>query len=112
MKTSWCVWLASVWAPVLPAAEVPAYTIQTVAGSSFLGDGGPATAAQIGSIQGVAVDGKGNLYLSDTDRNRVRKVDAAGVITTIAGTGAAGFSGDSGPAGAVEASSKNNFIRV
>jgi len=98
MKHNWCAWLVLAWAPALPAADVPAYTIQTVAGSSFMGDGGPATAAQIGSIQGVAMDGKGNLYLSDTDNNRVRKVDPGGIITTIAGTGTAGFSGDGGPA--------------
>jgi uncharacterized protein (TIGR03437 family) len=63
-----------------------------------MGDGGPATAAQIGSIQGIAADRWGNLYLSDTDHHRVRKIDTTGVITTVAGTGAAGFSGDGGPA--------------
>jgi uncharacterized protein (TIGR03437 family) len=89
-------------AAALPAAGVPAYGIQTVAGSSFIGDGGPATAAQIGSIQGVAVDGKGNLYLSDTDNNRVRKVDTTGTISTFAGNGTAGFSGDGGPATAAQ----------
>jgi uncharacterized protein (TIGR03437 family) len=98
MKHNWWAWLVLGWASALPAADVPAYTIQTVAGSSFMGDGGPATSAQIGSIQGVAVDAKGNLYLSDTDHNRVRKVDTAGIITTIAGNGTAGFSGDGGPA--------------
>ncbi|HEY1220801.1 MAG TPA: hypothetical protein VGF03_17800 [Bryobacteraceae bacterium] len=102
MRNTWCAWLVLAWASALPAADAPAYTIQTVAGSSFMGDGGPATAAQIGSIQGVAVDEKGNLYLSDTDHNRVRKVDAAGIITTIAGNGAAGFSGDGGPATAAQ----------
>jgi hypothetical protein len=62
MKSNRCGWLVLAWASVLPAAEVPAYTIETVAGSSFMGDGGPATSAQIGSIQGVTVDAKGNLY--------------------------------------------------
>ncbi len=90
------------WAAALPAAEVPAYTIQTVAGSSNMGDGGPATAAQIGSIQGVAVDAKGDLFLSDTNNHRVRRVDTGGIITTIAGTGTAGFSGDGGPAGSAQ----------
>jgi len=98
MRTDWCAWLVLVWTSALPAASVPAYTIETVAGSSFLGDGGPATSAQIGPIQGVAVDVKGNLYLSDTDHNTVRKVDTKGTITTVAGTGAAGFSGDGGAA--------------
>jgi uncharacterized protein (TIGR03437 family) len=74
------------------------YGIATVAGSASLGDGGPATAAQIGAIQGIAADRFGNLYLSDTNHQRVRKIDPTGAITTVAGTGTAGFSGDGGPA--------------
>ena len=74
------------------------YRVETVAGSSLNGDHGPAAAAQISSIQGIALDRFGNLYLSDTDNHRVRRVDAAGVITTVAGTGTAGFTGDGGPA--------------
>jgi uncharacterized protein (TIGR03437 family) len=69
-----------------------------VAGSASLGDGGPAIDAQIGIIQGVAADRLGNLYLSDTSHNCVRKIDPTGAITTVAGTGTAGFSGDGGPA--------------
>lgn len=84
------------------ASTAPVYTIATIAGSSSLGDGGPAAAAQMGAIQGIAVDLSGNVYLSDTDHQRVRKIDAAGTITTIAGTGAAGFSGDGGPATAAQ----------
>lgn len=80
------------------AAGPKTYRIETVAGSADMGDGGPALSAQIGNIQGVAVDAAGNLYLSDTDRHCVRKVDTQGIITTIAGTGTAGFSGDGGPA--------------
>ena len=78
------------------------YQIDTVAGSSGMGDGGPATAAQIGNIQGVAVDRQGNVYLSDTDHHRVRKVDVKGVITTVAGTGIPGYSGDGGPAASAQ----------
>jgi len=74
------------------------YRIETVAGSSLIGDQGPATAAQITNIQGLALDRLGNLYLSDTDNHRVRRVSPSGVITTIAGTGTPGFSGDGGPA--------------
>ena len=98
MKRYFCLlFVAS--AAVLPGADatVPAYRIETVAGSSNIGDGGPASAAQIGSIQGIAVDRIGNLYLSDTDHKRVRKVSTAGTITTVAGTGDAGFGGDGGP---------------
>jgi hypothetical protein len=75
--------------------------ISTVAGSgacTFGGDGGPATAAGVVEPVAVAVDASGNLYIGGND-HRVRKVTAAtGIITTIAGTGAAGFSGDGGPA--------------
>ncbi len=76
----------------------PAYHIHTVAGSGRIGDGGLATAAQFSNIDGVAVDRVGNLYLSDTDNHRVRKVSTNGIVTTIAGTGQAGFAGDGGPA--------------
>jgi uncharacterized protein (TIGR03437 family) len=74
------------------------FRIETVAGSSANGDRGPATAAQISSIQGLAMDRFGNLYLSDTDNHRVRRISATGIITTVAGTGIAGFNGDGGPA--------------
>ena len=76
-------------------------TIATIAGTGkccFSGDGGPATSAQLRFPDAVAVDGRGNVYIGDRDNFRVRKVDAAGTITTIAGTGERGFSGDGGPA--------------
>lgn len=75
-------------------------TIATVAGNGlqgFSGDNGPAVSAQLNSAYGIAVDSRGNLYIADTENNRVRKV-ANGVITTIAGNGTQGFSGDNGPA--------------
>src|ERR1017187_8714387 len=87
----------------LAQPSTPGYfKIITVAGSSYLGDGGAATLAQIGNIQGIAVDHSGNIYLSDTDRNLVRKVDTRGIITTLAGNGTAGFSGDGGAATAAQ----------
>jgi trimeric autotransporter adhesin len=81
------------------------YTITTFAGGgASLGDGGPATSAQLylgpapsALAGGVAVDSAGNLYIADTNNNRVRKV-SGGVITTVAGNGTAGYSGDNGPA--------------
>ena len=76
-------------------------TISTVAGSGergFGGDGGPATAARLFSPTGVAVDGAGNLYFSDRDNHRIRKVDSTGTISTVAGSGERGFGGDGGPA--------------
>jgi uncharacterized protein (TIGR03437 family) len=72
----------------------------TVAGNGtqgFSGDNGPATSAQLNSPAGVAVDSAGNLYIADTWNNLIRKV-SGGVITTLAGIGASGFSGDNGPA--------------
>ena len=76
--------------------------ITTVAGngeSADSGDGGPATAAGVGFPDDVAVDGLGNLYIAESRSRRVRVVDAAsGVISTLAGIGEAGFSGDGGPA--------------
>ncbi|HLH44532.1 MAG TPA: IPT/TIG domain-containing protein [Bryobacteraceae bacterium] len=75
-------------------------SITTVAGNGaagYGGDGGPATSAQINSPAGLAVDKAGNLYIADFSNNAVRKV-AGGTITTIAGTGAAGYAGDGGPA--------------
>lgn len=84
------------------ATAAPAFRVETFAGSSLAGDGGPATGAQIGSIYGVVADHSGNLYLSDTDGHRVRKIAPNGIITTIAGTGAAGFSGDGGPGTAAQ----------
>ena len=62
------------------------------------GDGGPAISATLSHPHGVAVDGLGNLYIADTLNHRVRRVDASGTIATVAGTGAAGFGGDGGPA--------------
>ncbi|MDR3736498.1 MAG: Ig-like domain repeat protein [Acidobacteriaceae bacterium] len=80
----------------------PMGVISTVAGTGvqgFSGDGGAATSAQLDSPVGVALDSSNNLYIADTHNNRIREVLAStGVINTIAGTGAAGFSGDGGAA--------------
>ena len=76
--------------------------ITTVAGGgSSLGDGGAAAAAQLNAPHGAALDGAGNLYIADTGNHRIRKVDTAGVITTVAGT-TQGFSGDGGAATAAQ----------
>ena len=72
--------------------------ITTIAGG-FIGEGGLATSARLNSPFGVAGDASGNLFIADTFNNRVRRVDGAtGVITTAAGTGTTGFSGEGGPA--------------
>jgi sugar lactone lactonase YvrE len=67
--------------------------------ASSTGDGGPAALAAINVPFAVALDGAGNLYIAEEGGNRIRRVDAqTGIITTVAGTGSAGFSGDGGPA--------------
>jgi uncharacterized protein (TIGR03437 family) len=66
--------------------------------NGFFGDGGPATSATLRGPIGLAVDGSGSLFIADNGNGRIRKVDAAGVISTVAGSGGAGFSGDGGPA--------------
>ena len=72
-------------------------TISTISGSgilSYSGDGGAATKAQLNAPGAVAVDASGNIYIADTGNNVVRQVTPKGVISTFAGTGTAGFSGD------------------
>ena len=81
--------------------------ITTVAGTGtngFSGDGGPAIAADITYAFGVSLDASNNLYISDYNNNRIRKVDGSGIITTVAGSGTGGFSGDGGPATAAQLS--------
>ena len=77
--------------------------VATVAGNGvqgYAGDGGPAVVASVDSPWGLAVDGGGNLYVADMHNQRIRRIDAAtGVITSVAGTGQPGFSGDGGAAG-------------
>ena len=74
--------------------------ITTIAGTGALGQSGdtaPATSSQLALPHGLTIDAAGNLYLADTANHRIRRIDAAtGIITTIAGTGTQGFSGDNG----------------
>jgi uncharacterized protein (TIGR03437 family) len=84
---------------VTPNASTTVTTI--VAGNGvvgFSGDGGPATSAQLNSPSAVALDSAGNIYVADTNNNRVRRVTADGIITAIAGIARSGYSGDQGPA--------------
>ena len=67
-------------------------------GGTFSGDGGLATEAGLFDPAGVAVDERGNVYIADMDNQRVRKVDTAGKITTVAGNGNFGYTGDNVPA--------------
>src|SRR5262249_50179805 len=71
--------------------------ITTVAGgldTGFSGDGGPARDARFYYITGIAVDGAGNLYLTDQSNHRIRKISTDGIVTTIAGNGETGLPGD------------------
>jgi trimeric autotransporter adhesin len=75
--------------------------ITTVAGSDssgYTGDGGAATLARLTSPAGIAVDNSGNLFIANQFSHVVRKVNTSGIISTVAGTGTAGFSGDGGDA--------------
>ena len=83
--------------PVPPATG----TIDTVAGTGTAGgggNGGPALLGQFREPRTLAVDSSGNVYVADTYNHSIRKIDTAGVITTVAGTGSPGYSGDGGPA--------------
>ncbi len=75
--------------------------ISTFAGNGvagYTGDGGPAVSASLNATSFIAMDGVGNILITDEGNNAIRKISASGIITTIAGNGTAGFSGDGGPA--------------
>jgi len=86
----------------LPVRKVDAAgviaTVAGLSGWSYAGDGGQATSAQLSAISGVALDAAGNLFIADTNNVRIREVSKAGIITTVAGSGIMGSSGDGGPA--------------
>ena len=74
-----------------------------MATSGYGGDNGPATAAELKVPIGVAVDSAGDLFIADADNNVIREVNhATGLITTVAGNGTVGYSGDNGQATAAE----------
>ncbi len=89
-----------------------AQIITTVVGTGvagFSGDGGQATAAQLKSPDGAIFDNSSNMYICDYANHRVRKVTASGIISTIAGTGNSGYSGDGGPATDAELHGPNSI---
>jgi hypothetical protein len=96
------VFLASLPALAQGNALQLANTVNTLAGTgvaALYGDGGAATAADLNQSRGIATDGARNIYIADTGNNVIRRIDSiSGIITTIAGTGSAGFAGDSGVA--------------
>ncbi len=87
-------------AAVVPAvAQIPAFSISTFAGVGRpTGDNGTASASLLNNPSGVALDSAGNLFIAEQGAHRIRRIDKSGQITTIAGTGVRGYSGDGGPA--------------
>lgn len=102
------VYIADTNNNVIREVNLATNTIATVAGNGspgYAGDGSAATSAELNSPEGIAVDAAGNLYIADTGNNAIREVNATtGVMTTIAGTGAEGFSGDGSLATAAQLS--------
>ncbi|GAA4461358.1 hypothetical protein GCM10023093_05870 [Nemorincola caseinilytica] len=91
------VFISDLKAHVVRRVDVTSGIITTYAGNGtagFSGDGGLAGSAQLSRPAGLAMDTSGNLYIADADNNRIRMVDAAGIITTIIGNGTPGFGGD------------------
>ena len=89
--------------------------ITTVAGTGvqgFTGDGGPATAAQLSIPFGVAPTADGGFLIVDVGNGRIRKVSAGGTITTVAGNGVDGYSGDGGPATAAQLMHPHNVVAL
>jgi hypothetical protein len=97
---------------------LPSGIIETFAGNGhfgYSGDGGVATKARLATPTGVGTDALGDVFVADTSNNRIREVDPAstiGTVTTVAGTGMGGFSGDGGPATAARLSSPVGSLAV
>jgi RHS repeat-associated protein len=91
---------SGVWASRIRRVD-PNGIITTITGNgtgTYSGDGGPATLAEISEPLGIGVGPDGSVYITDTGNMRIRRVDPQGIITTVAGTGTPGYSGDGGPA--------------
>ncbi|MDQ6676270.1 MAG: SMP-30/gluconolactonase/LRE family protein [Acidobacteriota bacterium] len=98
MKSKISRFLVTLLGCSLQAASPGPFRIETIAGSSLVGDGGPALRAAFRDTESVAFDRAGNLYAADAGDHRIRKITTEGIITTVAGTGFPGFAGDNGPA--------------
>ncbi len=95
------VYIADTLNHVIRKIDASTGIITTIAGdgtSGFGGDGGPATSAQLDYPEALTIDALGNIYISDVGNDRIRMVDSSGDITTFAGDGNTGYSGDGGPA--------------
>jgi uncharacterized protein (TIGR03437 family) len=92
---------ASDWSNHLVVKIAPSGILTVVAGNGiagFSGDGGPGVNARLNYPEGLAIDRQNNLYIADSGNTRVRKLTPAGIITTVAGNGGFGYSGEGGPA--------------
>jgi Big-like domain-containing protein/NHL repeat-containing protein len=93
---------------------MPAGTVTTIAGiddhAGYSGDGGPALQAKINAPSKVAIGALGDIYFADTVNHRIRKIAPDGRISTVAGTGVQGFSGDGGPASAAEFNAPGDVV--
>ncbi len=90
----------------------PSHVVSAFAGNGsagYGGDGGPATAASFNYLIDIISDFSGNMYVIDNGNHRIRKIDTFGIVTTYAGTGSSGFSGDGGPATAADISFPSRF---
>src|SRR5580658_7808750 len=100
------LWLCGGSETAVAQAVTRVATINTIAGNGtagYLGDSGAATSAELNGPYGLAIDNAANLYIADPANNRVRKVAlSTGIISTFAGNGTAGYSGDTGPAASAE----------
>lgn len=92
-----CLWPLLPWG-VFGQGIVTGFTVSTVAGGAYTGDGRPAIAALLALPNGLAADRAGNVYISDSGAHTIRQVTPDGLISTLAGTGSPGFAGDGGPA--------------
>ena len=106
MDTAGNIYIADSANSVIRKVTAATGIITTVAGNGttgYSGDGGAATSAALGYLLNIALDGAGNLYIADSSNNVIREVIAAsGVVTTIAGNGTGGYSGDTGAATSAE----------
>jgi sugar lactone lactonase YvrE len=100
VDTAGNIYIADTWNHRIRKVTASTAIISTIAGNGtegYSGDGGAATSAELNAPSGVAVDAAGNIYIADSNNNRIRKVTVStGIITTVAGNGTAGYSGDGG----------------